>query len=221
MNLIWRTWLCASLTTVLAIVGISAVCAGPLVLDTDFEIGAGCNIHPIASSILGLTFSSFDGLGSTSDMYFADVTTGIYNATSGSGTRYENGEYFIGGNVAAFAPDLGWKGKIAFALAPASAVGIGYSSFFDIFLDGYDAGGNIVATTSGPAMARSKGATAMGQLNLTSAQHDISYVVIRSQGGYWMVDNVSSDAPVPEPGSLVALGAGLAGIVGLVSRRRR
>jgi hypothetical protein len=220
MNLSWRAWICMSLTACLGFAGISAVCAGPMVLDTDFEMGLGHNTQPVGSSIAGLTFSSFDGLGATSDMYFADVTTGIYNATSGDGTRYENGEYFVGGNVAAFAPDLDWNGSIKFTLGLASVVGIGYSSFFDIFLDGYDAGGNMVAATSGPAVARSKGATGIGMLTLMSAQHDISYVVIRSQGGYWMVDNVSSDAPVPEPGSLLALAAGLAGMAGLVTGRR-
>lgn len=200
--------------------GLSAVCAASLQLDTDFETGLGHNAQPIASSIFGLTFSSFDGLGDTSDMYFADITSGWYNATSDNGSSYEAGEYYVGGNVAAFVPDLGWDGKIAFTLGTASAVQLGYSSEFDILLDGYDAGGDLVATTSGVPNTKSQGGTGLGELSLTSAQANISYVVIAGDGGYWMVDDLYSDAQMPEPGSLLALGVGLVALVGLVSRRR-
>ena len=36
----------------------------------------------------------------------------------------------------------------------------------------------------------------------------IAYVLLHDQGGYSTIDNLSTDAPVPEPVSIAALGTG-------------
>ena len=49
---------------------------------------------------------------------------------------------------------------------------------------------------------------------------EISYVLLQGTGGYYMIDEISTDAVVPEPSCLAALAIGVVGLAGYVRRRR-
>jgi hypothetical protein len=205
-------------TLKLACVVVSLVCAMavPALANTwtaTFENGLGQDQIAIAQSIPGLTLTTLTGAA----MHYVDVTTGIYNATSGDGTIYEGGEYFVGGSVAAAVWNLSDMGKVSFDLGPVSVFRIGYSSQYAFQVQAYDSRGVQIATTSGAANTRGLGGTGLGYLQISRPTADIAYVVFgNNYGGYWAVDNVTTDAPlVPEPGSILIL---VMGAVGLLAR---
>jgi hypothetical protein len=160
----------------------------------------------------GLTFTSASGEG----VCLADIDSGWYSVTSDNGKVFEDGEYFVSGNVAAFIPSLGDTARITFTCGTASYFTIGYSSQFQFFVEAYDVAGSLLNSASGPANTKSLGGTGLSYLTVTHP--DIAYVTLHDQGGYWMVDNITTDAPVPEPSSVVAL---LMGLGGLAASRRR
>jgi len=179
----------------------------------NLESGRGRNFQPIRASIPGLLFSAPAG----DDVYFADITSGWYDVTSDNGLVYENGEYFVSGYVGAYVLGLGDQAKISFALGPASRFTIGYSSQFPFVLEAYDGAGSLLTSAGGAANVRSQGGT--GLAYLTVNHPGIAYVLLHDEGGYWMVDNITTDAPVPEPASIIALLVALGGLA--ASRRRR
>ena len=159
----------------------------------------------------GLLFTTLSG----GEVCYADINSGWYSVNSDNGKVYEDGEYFISGDVAAYVRNLSEKAKIEFALGPASYFSVGYSSQHPLVLEGYNSGDQLLASVSGPANTKSQGGTGLSYLVVSHA--DMAYVVIHDEGGYWLMDNITTDAPVPEPGSLVGIGVGLAG---LALRRR-
>jgi hypothetical protein len=189
-----------------------AALPGAAQINCNFESGLGHNGQDIGTSITGLSFSTTTG----GSVLFADINSGWYSVTSDNGKVYGEGDYYVSGDVAAYTPNLSDRAKVSFTYGTASYFTVGYSSQFAFILEGYDSGGNLLAATTGAPNTKSQGGTGLAYLTVTHS--GISYVVLHDQGGYWMMDNISTDAPVPEPTSIVVL---LIGLGGVVARRRR
>lgn len=177
-----------------------------------FESGLGHNNETIGTTA-GIDFGTTNGGG----LRYADINSGCYRATSDNGKVNEDGEYFISGDVAAMAANPWERAKISFLNGTASFFSLGYSSQYEFFLEAYDMSGNLLATDSGPSWTKSQGAN--GLRYLTVSHTGIAYVMAHDDGGSWMIDNITTDAPVPEPSSLITLSA--AGVLLLRTRRRR
>ncbi|MDO8588214.1 MAG: PEP-CTERM sorting domain-containing protein [Armatimonadota bacterium] len=178
----------------------------------NFESGLGHNAEAIGATS-GLIFSVVGG----GNVQFADINSGWYSVTSDNGKTYENGEYFLSGDVAGYVSNLSDRAKVSFEFGTASWFTVGYSSEYQFVLEAYDSSDGLLISTTGAANTKSLGGT--GLAYLTVSHTDISYVVLHDQGGYWLMDNITTDAPsVPEPGSCAML---LSGLAGLALRRRR
>lgn len=189
--------------------------AAPVAADytCTFESGVGRNAQAIGTSF-GPRWRF--GTATSAPMLFADITTNNYRVTSDNGHIYQDGEYFVSGNVGAFVANSGDSGRLSFLGGTANYVTVGYSSQFEFTVEAYDSAGAFLTSSSGAANPRSLGGTGLGYLTVTSP--GIAYVLMHDHGGHWLVDNISSDAYVPEPASACVLAAGL---LGLCIRRRR
>lgn len=172
----------------------------------DFESGLGQDGQPLGSKFTGVTFTTASGY----DVLFADTSTGAYNVTSDNGRHYGRGEYFIGGNAAAYTEQSD-PTIIHFTLGHASIVRFGYSSASAISVNAFDDAGNLVDSVQGSSNVRSLGGTGLAFLQVVHP--DIAYIQINDTGNFWMMDDLSSDAPVPEPSSVLAMGMGMMGLV--------
>lgn len=202
---------------------------------TGFEEWFGYNYQPIGGSIMGLSFGS---TASGSDALFANITATTpgghswYSMTSDNGKVTGDGEYFISGNVAAIVMDGYMKIAIT-GDTGAKEITLGISNFFDVAVEAYDINNNLISSEN-------SGEGTVGVANLlpnTKTQPvgnpgiglkyvtvscpipKISYILVKSEPGFYVVDNVSY--VVPEPGSMVALAVGLMGFVGVIGRKRR
>lgn len=101
-------------------------------------------------------------------------------------------------------------GRISFVSGPASYFTVGYCAGFPLTLEAYDAQGALLGSAVGSVNTKTGGGAGMGQLTVNG--QNMSYVLLRGTGSYWMIDNISTDAPIPEPSSILALGCGLAGL---------
>jgi hypothetical protein len=214
------------ITTASVVVGLVMLVAGTALADTwtaTFENGTGQDQTALGATIAGLQFSTLTG----GNMIYIDAATGNYNVTTGSGTIYEQGEYYVGGNVSAAVLNLSDLGKVSFSFGAASNFTIGYSSEFSFQIQAYDSSGVLLDTKTGAANTRSQSGTGLGYLQISRQTADIAYVVFgNNYGGYWMVDNVTTDAPqsspiIPEPGALLALAMGMAGLAARVKAGKR
>lgn len=197
-------------------------------VQASFEEWLGHNYEPIGDSIMGLSF------GTTADTaaYFADINAKVfggydwYSLTSDNAKVSGDGEYFISGDVAAYTLDGDMKISIVGA-AKAKEVTLGISNLFGVTLEAYDINGVLISAPTGVAngLANSKtqpvGNPGVGlqYLTVSSPTLSIAYVVLRGEPGYYMIDNVS--ATVPEPSGILAFATGLAGLAGVMIRKRR
>ncbi len=177
----------------------------------NFESGRGHNGESIGSQLSGLRFS--DGIG------FADITSYWYSFSSDTGSVTMNGEYYMSGNVAAAVLNGAPQARIDFTSGGASYFSVGYSSEFDFSIVGFDQEGNELGSVTGPASVRSNGAWGLKYLTLNCA--GMSYVSLCGEPGYWCIDNLSTDAAVPEPSAFVSVAFALSafGLGRLRSRR--
>ena len=179
----------------------------------DFENGLGQSGHAVGMSVPGFSFSTTLG----HQVLFADANSGYYSVRSDNGEVFGTGEYFISDDVAAYIADPADRAKVSFAWSPASYFTVGYSSQLAFILEAYDSLGTLLDSETGAANTYSKGGT--GLAYLTVSHPGIAYVVMHDQGGYWMIDNISTDA-VPEPSSVLMLLGGLSGLAVTLRRRR-
>lgn len=179
----------------------------------NFESGLGHNSEAIGNSLTGLAFSTVLG----NEVRYADINTGSYSVTSDNGKVYGDGEYFVSGDVSAYITDLSDKAKVAFTIGPASYFTVGYSSEFPFIVEAYAASHQLLDSVTGPANTKSQGGT--GLTYLTVSRPGIAYVLLRDEGGCWMMDNIETDAPVPEPGTILVFAFGAAGAVATARRR--
>ena len=199
-------------------------------IQTGFEEWLGHNYEPIGDSILGLSF----GTTADTDAYFADINAKVvvdeneydwYSLTSDNAKVSGDGEYFISGDMAAYVLDGDMKISVSGGKR-AKEFTAGVSSFFDVFLEAYDVTGTIISgpngVASGPPNTKTQPvgnpATGLQYLTVSSPTLNIAYVVVRSEPGYYMVDNVSCS--VLEPSSMLAFASGLVGLFGIIRRKR-
>lgn len=205
-------------------------------IQTGFEEWFGHPAAPIGTSIMGLSFATT----ADTDVLFADINAKVvvgeyqydwYSLTSVDTNNQVvkvsgDGEYFISGDVAAYVLDGDMKISVTGGLL-ASEFTVGVSSYFEVTVEAYDVNGIIVSgptcTATGPPNTKTQPVESPGvgiqYLTVSSPTLNIAYIVIRSEPGYYMVDNVS--ATVPEPAGVLAVAMGLTGLVGMVTRKRR
>jgi hypothetical protein len=203
------------LSHVLALAGaacaVALLASGPaLAASCNFESGLGKNGQAIGTSEPGFTFTTSTG----GSMRYADINSGWYSVTSDNGKVYEDGEYFLSGDVGAYCNNLADQGKVSFTSGLVDFFSVGYSSQYDFVMEAYDASGGLLTSVTGAANTKSQDGTGLSYLSVNHT--GISYVVFHDHGGYWMIDNASTD--VPEPASMSVLCLGLAG---LLWRRRK
>jgi len=182
----------------------------------DFEDGLGQDGVPIASSIPGLQFTATGGY----DWVYGDATTGNWNVSNN--VDIFGGNWNMEGYVFAWLGSNQGSGRIDFLNQDGSFFTTGYNSYSTFYVEAYDATDNLIQAVSGPANTQAQGNYQLDYLTVSSASNNIAYVMIHDTGDQWLTDNMSGDASgvpdIPEPATLLLLGAGL--IAGGIARRK-
>lgn len=206
------------ITCIAAVLLLTIVAPATADITMTFEEFLGSNGAPISTFYSGVSFTA---LGSGDEWVAGDGTTGSYQVSSWpSGAILGGGGYYwIYGNVFGWTEVSGSGGKISFDNADASYVELGYASGSTFFLEAYDADDNLIDSDNGPANRRylEGNESGPGTLYVSSASHNIAYVLVHDDGNYWCIDNVTTDATdivVPVPGAILLglLGLSAAGI---------
>ncbi|MBI4684845.1 MAG: PEP-CTERM sorting domain-containing protein [Nitrospirae bacterium] len=186
----------------------------------DFESGFGKDQQAI-DDIIGVTFEVTGGY----DWIYGDSNSNNWNTKSIDLGLSWNGAYYQHyGYVFAFlgTDNNAGSGKIDFTNNDGTWFKTGYTSYSNFYLEGYDSSGNLIASASGSGNLNGSD---MGWLMITAPSGQFfDYVMVHDSGNYFLVDNMSGDAsgvnPIPEPATLLLLGAGLVG-VGIARRFRK
>lgn len=180
----------------------------------DFEDGLD---GAFVNDITGVSFKDFNGY----DSIYGDSRIGKYNTTSDD-LGYGHGSYHHNGNFWLWAgPNADARGVIIdFTSDDGTWFETGYSSSSEFNVEAFLTDGTMV-TVAGAGNTNSP----MDYLRIeATAGLFIDYLVLHDAGNHWLVDDMSGDASgvgpvVPEPSTILLLGAGFLGLVGY-SRKR-
>ena len=138
----------------------------------DFEDGIDGAV--ISSTIPGMFFTTTQGY----DWLYGDVRTGNYNVDP-YGQYVCNGDFF-----AWLGPNQG-MGRIDFTGATARSISLLTSTYTGLYLDAFDAQGNLIDQDYTPGNLGSY------QLSPLSVSGDgIAYMLIHDGGNYWLIDDL-------------------------------
>lgn len=156
----------------------------------NFEEGTDASV--IRSTIPGLTFTTTAGY----DWIYGDWRTHTYNGP------YPNGAYTSNANFFAWLGPNQGSGRIDFIYGTATFLSVLTSTYSGLTLDAYDAKGNLVGNSGWATSNINTG----NMTRLTVAAPAISYIIIHDTGNYWLIDDLTTDAPgVPGQPSITAL----------------
>ncbi len=209
---------------------VAMLAASPVVADITMTFE-----HMIDQQLIGTGYAgvSFVTNSSGSDWVARDATTGNYNVSSyPSGTSWGTGNYWIYGTVSATLglDNTGNDGDILFDNQDATYVELGYTAFNSsggtaLWLEAYDAGGNLLDTDTGVSNLRYADGNAGGPGTLRvdwDGSNLIAYVTVHDSGNFWTIDDITTDATdieqIPAPGAILLGTLGL-GMVGWLKRR--
>jgi len=143
----------------------------------DFEDGT--DGMPIRSTIPGLEFTTTEGW----DWIYGDWRTGDYNGPYPWGIYYSNGNFF------AWLGENQGKGVITFTASYATYVSVGYSAYYGLYVEAYDADGNLLDSAYGPPN------TDTGRLDILRVDGPgMAYIIVHDTENYWLIDDLETDA---------------------------
>lgn len=157
------------------------VCRNPTDIFVGFEDGTDFGI--ITNQYAGIMFSTPDGV----NWIYGDITKGGWNYPV----------YYCDGDFWAALDD--WSGvntraRIEFTEGTASYVSILSATYTGVMLEAYSKDGTLLDSTGMCGDNTNTGK--MTRLTVSSGAGDIAYVEIHDSRGYWIVDDLCTDAPV-------------------------
>jgi hypothetical protein len=148
----------------------------------DFEgFPEGTNLS--SGTVSGVQFTTTGGY----TWLVGDFATGRYNG------KYPNGAYTSHGTHWAWLGVSQGSGRIDFPKGPASYFSLLVSDYTPVYLDAYNASGNLLAT-AGPAPTNISTGH-MTELKITRATRDMAYVIVHDAADYFEIDDVCTNAP--------------------------
>ena len=158
----------------------------------DFEQGFGHNGQTIGGDYVGIHFTNSNGL----DWRYGDSNSGVYNTYSVDlGLGWNAATYNHYGYCWTWLGTEGTWGRIDFTNQDGTYLQVRYCSGTPLSLYAYDAVGNLIAATAGPANRRvDEGVLDMGTLRVDAPTgQTIAYVRVFDSGTLFVIDNLEGD----------------------------